>query len=99
MSCRTEARVERTGFELPTPPAKSVTSYPDAMIAPIPLIEQCRLGEVSRAGFYRWRVQAPAEDADMELRDATQRLSGPVLQDERTLTSYLDIYIKTSKYG
>jgi transposase InsO family protein len=46
-----------------------------SLAIPIPLIELCRLAEVSRAGFYRWRCQAPAEDADMELRDAIQRIA------------------------
>lgn len=42
---------------------------------PIPLTELCRLAEVSRAGFYRWRNEGPVEDADMELRDAIQRIA------------------------
>ena len=46
-----------------------------SLAIPIPLIELCRLAEVSRAGFYRWRCQAPAEDADMELRGAIQRIA------------------------
>jgi putative transposase len=46
-----------------------------SLALPIPLIEQCRLAEVSRAGFYRWRGQAPAEDADMNLRDGIQRIA------------------------
>ena len=46
-----------------------------SLAIPIPLIELCRLAEVSRAGFYRWRCQAPAEDADMALRDAIQRIA------------------------
>jgi len=29
---------------------------------PIPLRELCRLAEVSRAGFYRWKAEAPATD-------------------------------------
>ncbi len=42
---------------------------------PIPLTELCRLAEVSRAGFYRWRGDGPREDADMELRDQIQRIA------------------------
>jgi len=41
----------------------------------IPLAELCRLTEVSRAGFYRWRSAAPVEDADLELRDQIQRIA------------------------
>jgi putative transposase len=46
-----------------------------SLALPIPLTELCRLAEVSRAGFYRRRGQASAEDADMELRDAIQRIA------------------------
>ena len=46
-----------------------------SLALPIPTIEHCRLAEVSRAGFYRWSAQAPAEDADMELRDEIQRIA------------------------
>jgi transposase InsO family protein len=46
-----------------------------SLAIPIPLTELCRLSEVSRAGFYRWRGQPPAQDADMELRDAIQRIA------------------------
>jgi len=42
---------------------------------PIPLEKLCRLTTVSRAGFYRWRGQAPAADADMELREQMQRVA------------------------
>jgi putative transposase len=42
---------------------------------PIALSELCRLTEVSRAGFYRWKAEAPAEDPDMELRDQIQRIA------------------------
>lgn len=41
----------------------------------IPLTELCRLTEVSRAGFYRWRGEGPGEDADMALRDQIQRIA------------------------
>ena len=42
---------------------------------PIPLGKLCRLAEVSRSGLYRWRTAAPDRDADMELRDAMQRIA------------------------
>lgn len=32
----------------------------------------CRLVEVSRAGFYRWRDAVPVEDGDLDLRDQIQ---------------------------
>src|SRR5215469_6199334 len=32
----------------------------------------CQLGQVSRAGFYRSLHRRPAEDSDLELRDAIQ---------------------------
>jgi len=35
----------------------------------------CQLGQVSRAGFYRSLVAEPDEDADLELRDAIQRVA------------------------
>jgi putative transposase len=35
----------------------------------------CQLGHVSRAGFYRSLHRTPAEDADLELRDALQRVA------------------------
>lgn len=42
---------------------------------PIALSELCRLTQVSRAGFYRWKAEAPATDPDMELRDQIQRIA------------------------
>jgi transposase InsO family protein len=42
---------------------------------PIPLIELCRLTEVSRSGFYRWKDEEPAADPDMVLRDQIQRIA------------------------
>ena len=46
------------------------------LATPIPLQRAVRVGQVSRAGFYRWRQPAqPAEDADMELRDEIQRIA------------------------
>lgn len=46
-----------------------------SLATPIPLQRLCALGEVSRAGFYRWRHAPPAEDADMDLRDEIQRIA------------------------
>lgn len=45
------------------------------MATPIPLQRRCQLALVSRAGFYRWRNAPPVVDADMELRDAIQRIA------------------------
>jgi hypothetical protein len=42
---------------------------------PITASELCRLAKVSRAGFYRWKAQAPSADPDMELRDDIQRIA------------------------
>ena len=42
---------------------------------PLALAELCRRAEVSRAGFYRWRGEAPAPPDDLDLRDAIQRLA------------------------
>jgi len=46
-----------------------------SLAIPIPASELCRLTEVSRAGFYRWKAEEPAADPDMELRDAIQRIA------------------------
>ena len=45
------------------------------LATPIPLGRLCRLADVSRAGFYRWRSAVPVADADMELRDQIQRIA------------------------
>jgi putative transposase len=45
------------------------------LATPVPLQRLCQLSGVSRAGFYRWRNRAPAEDADMDLRDQIQRIA------------------------
>jgi hypothetical protein len=37
--------------------------------------ELCRLAEVSRTGYYRWKSEAPAAESDMELRDEIQRIA------------------------
>jgi putative transposase len=41
----------------------------------IPLQRLCALAKVSRAGFYRWRREPPAEDGDIDLRDEIQRIA------------------------
>ena len=41
----------------------------------IPLTGLCRLTAASRAGFYRWRAEAPEVDPDLELRDQIQRVA------------------------
>ena len=46
-----------------------------SLAIPITTSELCRLAEVSRAGFYRWKAQAPSADPDMELRDEIQRMA------------------------
>jgi len=45
------------------------------LATPIALGRLCRLADVSRAGFYRWRSAAPEVDADMDLRDQIQRIA------------------------
>jgi len=35
----------------------------------------CRLAQVSRAGFYRWRKRPKPADRDLEVRDAIQRIA------------------------
>jgi transposase InsO family protein len=42
---------------------------------PIALTRLCRLAAVSRAGFYRWKVEAPETDPDLELRDQMQPIA------------------------
>jgi len=50
-----------------------------SMATPIPVQRLCVLAQVSRAGFYRWRhagsALGTAEDADIDLRDAIQRIA------------------------
>ena len=46
------------------------------MATPIPVGRLCALGQVSRAGFYRWQKAAPpAIDPDLDLRDEMQRIA------------------------
>jgi len=45
------------------------------LATPIAVQRLCQLGQVSRAGFYRWRHAPPAVDSDMDLRDAIQRIA------------------------
>ena len=45
------------------------------LATPLSVERLCRLAEVSRAGFYRWRDAAPAEDRDLDLRDQIQRIA------------------------
>ncbi|MBV8893631.1 MAG: IS3 family transposase [Acidobacteria bacterium] len=42
---------------------------------PIPLERLCVLGQVSRAGFYRWRQAGPAIDHDLDVRDEIQQIA------------------------
>lgn len=44
------------------------------LATPLPVERLCRLAQVSRAGFYRWRLAAPADD-DLDLRDQIQRIA------------------------
>ncbi|HEY6340167.1 MAG TPA: IS3 family transposase [Bryobacteraceae bacterium] len=47
------------------------------LATPIPVQQLCELGQVSRAGFYRWQqaAQAPAIEHDLDLRDAMQKIA------------------------
>ena len=45
------------------------------MATPIPLQRLCELGQVSRAGFYRWQQVPPAIEDDLDLRDEMQRIA------------------------
>ncbi len=45
------------------------------MATPIPVERLCALGQVSRAGFYRWQQAPPAIDHDLDLRDEMQRIA------------------------
>jgi putative transposase len=41
----------------------------------VPLRRLCKLAQVSRAGFYRWRRAVTPVAVDMELRDDIQRIA------------------------
>jgi putative transposase len=45
------------------------------LATPIALERLCELGQVSRAGFYRWQHRPPAIDQDLDLRDEMQRIA------------------------
>ena len=45
------------------------------MATPITVERLCALGQVSRAGFYRWQKGPPAIDDDLDLRDEMQRIA------------------------
>ena len=45
------------------------------LATPIPLQRLCELGQVSRAGFYRWQQVPPAIEDDLDLRDEMQRIA------------------------
>jgi putative transposase len=46
-----------------------------SLATPILVQRLCVLAQVSRAGFYRWRQAPPAVDADLDLRDAIQKIA------------------------
>jgi len=45
------------------------------LATPLSIERLCGLTQASRAGFYRWRHAAPAEDRDLDLRDQIQRIA------------------------
>lgn len=45
------------------------------LATPLPLGKLCQLGQVSRAGFYRWWKPRPADDPDLAVRDEMQRIA------------------------
>lgn len=45
------------------------------LATPIPIERLCELGQVSRAGFYRWQQVVPAIGHDLDLRDEMQRIA------------------------
>jgi len=46
-----------------------------SLATPIPVERLCELAQVTRAGFYRWRVSPARVDPDMDLRDDIQRIA------------------------
>jgi len=45
------------------------------LATPIPLARLCGLGQVSRAGFYRWQEAKPRGDRDLDVRDEMQKIA------------------------
>ncbi len=45
------------------------------LATPLPIERLCELGQVSRAGFYRWQQAPSAGDENLELRDEMQRIA------------------------
>lgn len=45
------------------------------LATPLSLERLCRLGQVSRAGYYRWQHTPSVADADLDLRDEIQRIA------------------------
>ena len=45
------------------------------LATPIPVQRLCELGQVSRAGFYRWQQVPPSIDHDLDLRDEMQQIA------------------------
>ena len=62
-------------FEFPQLVYPSPRKRDEFMTTPIPLERLCRLGLVSRAGFYRWKDTPTTTDADLDLRDEIQRIA------------------------
>jgi hypothetical protein len=67
-----------------------------SLAIPITTSEFCRLAEVSRAGFYRWKAQAPSADPDMELSPQRRR---PVAGDPELRDEIQRIALEFSYYG
>jgi transposase InsO family protein len=45
------------------------------LATPVPIERLCELGQVSRAGFYRWQHGPATSDDDLDLRDELQRIA------------------------
>jgi putative transposase len=45
------------------------------LATPVPIERLCELGQVSRAGFYRWQHGPMTSDDDLDLRDELQRIA------------------------
>jgi putative transposase len=46
-----------------------------SLATPLPLGRLCRLAQVGRAGFYRWRLAPRDASSDLDLRDRIQRIA------------------------